>query len=133
MRKLPICTTPGIAHSCPCLLLHVQFDVTFPKMPCSWLSLDAMDISGEMHLDVVSIILHSVEQQNAAAGRLQEPGSLQLPQQHAHGGLFCRGVNRLGIDTLSCVATQQCWHESNIGEHTACTMWCGFGPSNVNP
>jgi hypothetical protein len=23
-------------------------------MPCSWLSLDAMDISGEMHLDVVS-------------------------------------------------------------------------------
>jgi hypothetical protein len=37
-----------------CLLLHVQFDVTFPKMPCSWLSLDAMDISGEMHLDVVS-------------------------------------------------------------------------------
>lgn len=23
-------------------------------MPCAWLSLDAMDISGEMHLDVVS-------------------------------------------------------------------------------
>lgn len=22
-------------------------------MPCAWLSLDAMDISGEMHLDVV--------------------------------------------------------------------------------
>lgn len=31
-----------------------QFDVEFPRMPCSWLSLDAMDISGEMHLDVVS-------------------------------------------------------------------------------
>jgi hypothetical protein len=26
-------------------------------MPCSWLSLDAMDISGEMHLDVVSRML----------------------------------------------------------------------------
>lgn len=34
--------------------LHVQFDLTFPHMPCAWLSLDAMDISGEMHLDVVS-------------------------------------------------------------------------------
>jgi hypothetical protein len=41
-------------HPPACSLLRVQFDVTFPKMPCSWLSLDAMDISGEMHLDVVS-------------------------------------------------------------------------------
>ena len=30
-----------------------QFDITFPALPCEWLSLDAMDISGEMHLDVV--------------------------------------------------------------------------------
>ncbi|KAF7829920.1 endoplasmic reticulum-Golgi intermediate compartment protein 3-like isoform X1 [Senna tora] len=34
------------------LLLKVQFDVTFPALPCSILSLDAMDISGEQHLDV---------------------------------------------------------------------------------
>ena len=32
----------------------LQFDITFHKMPCAWTSLDAMDISGEMHLDVVS-------------------------------------------------------------------------------
>lgn len=31
-----------------------QFDVTFPGLPCEWISLDAMDISGEMHLDVAS-------------------------------------------------------------------------------
>lgn len=37
----------------PCFIL-VQFDVTFPALPCEWISLDAMDISGEMHLDVVS-------------------------------------------------------------------------------
>lgn len=43
--------TPCPHKLAPCC---VQFDVTFPKMPCSWLSLDAMDISGEMHLDVVS-------------------------------------------------------------------------------
>ncbi|KAI8003895.1 hypothetical protein LOK49_LG08G00197 [Camellia lanceoleosa] len=29
-----------------------DFDVTFPALPCSILSLDAMDISGEQHLDV---------------------------------------------------------------------------------
>jgi len=34
----------------------VQFDITFPALPCEWLSLDAMDISGEMHLDVVSYL-----------------------------------------------------------------------------
>ena len=32
-----------------------QFDITFPALPCEWISLDLMDISGEMHLDVVSI------------------------------------------------------------------------------
>ncbi|RRT58471.1 hypothetical protein BHE74_00052866 [Ensete ventricosum] len=31
----------------------LQFDVTFPALSCSMLSLDAMDISGEEHLDVV--------------------------------------------------------------------------------
>jgi len=32
----------------------LQFDITFPGLPCEWISLDLMDISGEMHLDVVS-------------------------------------------------------------------------------
>lgn len=36
----------------------VQLDVTFPALACSVVSLDAMDISGEQHLDVVSIIHH---------------------------------------------------------------------------
>jgi hypothetical protein len=30
-----------------------QIDVTFPKFPCAWISLDAMDVSGDLHLDVV--------------------------------------------------------------------------------
>lgn len=34
-------------------LLIMQFDVTFPAIPCSLLSIDAMDISGEQHLDIV--------------------------------------------------------------------------------
>eukprot|EP00271_Cylindrocystis_brebissonii_P013203 TRINITY_DN32853_c0_g1_i1.p1 TRINITY_DN32853_c0_g1~~TRINITY_DN32853_c0_g1_i1.p1 ORF type:complete len:390 (+),score=61.40 TRINITY_DN32853_c0_g1_i1:291-1460(+) len=33
--------------------LQINLDVTFPELACSVLSLDAMDISGEQHLDVV--------------------------------------------------------------------------------
>ncbi|XP_042494939.1 endoplasmic reticulum-Golgi intermediate compartment protein 3-like isoform X3 [Macadamia integrifolia] len=33
-------------------LLRINFDVTFPALACSILSLDAMDVSGEQHLDV---------------------------------------------------------------------------------
>ncbi|KAF3434962.1 hypothetical protein FNV43_RR22049 [Rhamnella rubrinervis] len=32
--------------------LRINFDVTFPALPCSLLSLDAIDISGEQHLDI---------------------------------------------------------------------------------
>ncbi|GLJ52131.1 hypothetical protein SUGI_1109040 [Cryptomeria japonica] len=32
--------------------LQINFDVTFPALACSLLSLDAMDISGDQHLDV---------------------------------------------------------------------------------
>ncbi|KAM1030475.1 hypothetical protein EV1_033968 [Malus domestica] len=32
--------------------LHINFDVTFPAIRCSLLSLDTMDISGEQHFDI---------------------------------------------------------------------------------
>ncbi|KAI8476232.1 MAG: endoplasmic reticulum vesicle transporter-domain-containing protein [Monoraphidium minutum] len=32
--------------------INIDFDIAFPRMPCAWLSLDAMDVSGELHLDV---------------------------------------------------------------------------------
>eukprot|EP01025_Chloroclados_australasicus_P049965 TRINITY_DN5709_c1_g1_i3.p1 TRINITY_DN5709_c1_g1~~TRINITY_DN5709_c1_g1_i3.p1 ORF type:complete len:389 (+),score=29.63 TRINITY_DN5709_c1_g1_i3:271-1437(+) len=32
--------------------ISITIDVTFPRMPCSWVSLDIMDISGEVQLDV---------------------------------------------------------------------------------
>ncbi|KAK4747866.1 hypothetical protein SAY87_014452 [Trapa incisa] len=34
--------------------LHINFDVTFPSIPCSLLSVDATDISGEQHIDILS-------------------------------------------------------------------------------
>ncbi|XP_042480663.1 endoplasmic reticulum-Golgi intermediate compartment protein 3-like [Macadamia integrifolia] len=32
--------------------LRINFDVTFPSLACSLLSVDAMDISGEQHYDI---------------------------------------------------------------------------------
>ncbi|KAI3695160.1 hypothetical protein L1987_78149 [Smallanthus sonchifolius] len=32
--------------------IHINFDITFPAVSCTLLSLDAMDISGEQHLDI---------------------------------------------------------------------------------
>ncbi|CAI7902202.1 unnamed protein product [Closterium sp. NIES-54] len=34
--------------------MRINLDVTFPHLGCAILSLDAMDISGDQHLDVVS-------------------------------------------------------------------------------
>lgn len=33
-------------------MLEIHFDLTFPRMPCAWLGVDAMDISGEVQLEV---------------------------------------------------------------------------------
>ncbi|KAJ8466362.1 hypothetical protein OPV22_028914 [Ensete ventricosum] len=32
--------------------LHVNFDITFPSLPCTLLSVDTVDISGEQHYDI---------------------------------------------------------------------------------
>eukprot|EP00198_Chlamydomonas_reinhardtii_P004228 XP_001693564.1 predicted protein [Chlamydomonas reinhardtii] len=45
--------------------IKIHFDVTFPKVPCAWLSLDAMDISGELHLDLV-VELYTLWRRGAA-------------------------------------------------------------------
>eukprot|EP00199_Chlamydomonas_sp_CCMP681_P001880 CAMPEP_0119106818 /NCGR_PEP_ID=MMETSP1180-20130426/6334_1 /TAXON_ID=3052 ORGANISM="Chlamydomonas cf sp, Strain CCMP681" /NCGR_SAMPLE_ID=MMETSP1180 /ASSEMBLY_ACC=CAM_ASM_000741 /LENGTH=357 /DNA_ID=CAMNT_0007092209 /DNA_START=168 /DNA_END=1241 /DNA_ORIENTATION=- len=44
--------------------ISINLDITLPKMPCAWLSLDAMDVSGELHLDVQS---HDVFKQRLTA------------------------------------------------------------------
>lgn len=38
------------------IFVVVQFDVTFPALACSLLSVDAMDISGEQHYDIVCLL-----------------------------------------------------------------------------
>jgi hypothetical protein len=67
----------------------MQFDVTFPALQCSIISLDAMDISGQEHLDVK----HDIFKQridahgNVIATRQDAVGGMKMekPLQH-HGG-----------------------------------------------
>ncbi|CAN6228379.1 unnamed protein product [Urochloa humidicola] len=69
--------------------LRINFDVTFPALQCSIISLDAMDISGQEHLDVK----HDIFKQridahgNVIATRQDAVGGMKMekPLQH-HGG-----------------------------------------------
>jgi hypothetical protein len=37
--------------------LLLQFDVTFPALPCSLVAVDTMDVSGEQHYDIVCALI----------------------------------------------------------------------------
>lgn len=61
---VPILLSGSLAHSINFIselkklyeFLALQFDVTFPAVACSLLSVDAMDISGEQHYDIVCFL-----------------------------------------------------------------------------
>ncbi|KAJ8768126.1 hypothetical protein K2173_021066 [Erythroxylum novogranatense] len=77
---------------------QINFDVTFPRVPCSLLSVDSMDISGEQHLDIKHNItkkrinLHGdvieVRQDGIGAPKIEKP-----LQRHGgrleHGETYC--------------------------------------------
>ncbi|XP_074582256.1 uncharacterized protein LOC141838624 [Curcuma longa] len=69
--------------------LRINFDITFPALSCSMVSLDAMDISGEEHLDVRhDIIKKRLDSHgNAIESRQDGIGSpkIENPLQR-HGG-----------------------------------------------
>ncbi|XP_047975419.1 endoplasmic reticulum-Golgi intermediate compartment protein 3-like [Salvia hispanica] len=69
--------------------LRINFDVTFPALPCSIVSLDAMDISGEQHLDVRhDIIKKRIDAQgNVIETRADTIGSPKIDRPlQKHGG-----------------------------------------------
>ncbi|XP_059653327.1 uncharacterized protein LOC132300320 [Cornus florida] len=78
--------------------LRIHFDVTFPAVRCSLLSLDAMDISGEQHLDIRhDIIKKRIDSLgNVIEARQDGIGApkIETPLQR-HGG-------RLGKDEKYC-------------------------------
>nr|CAB3487248.1 unnamed protein product [Digitaria exilis] len=61
--------------------LRINFDVTFPALQCSIISLDAMDISGQEHLDVK----HDIFKQ-----RIDAHGKVIATRQDAVGGMKCK-------------------------------------------
>ncbi|CAI9781775.1 unnamed protein product [Fraxinus pennsylvanica] len=69
--------------------LHINFDVTFPAIPCTLLSLDAMDISGERHLDIRHDIFKKRIDSNDNVIEVRQDGigapKIEKPLQR-HGG-----------------------------------------------
>ncbi|KZV22757.1 endoplasmic reticulum-Golgi intermediate compartment protein 3-like [Dorcoceras hygrometricum] len=69
--------------------LHINFDVTFPAIPCTLLSVDAMDISGERHLDIRhDIFKKRIDSQGNVVGTRQDgigAPQIEKPLQR-HGG-----------------------------------------------
>lgn len=48
----PITETKLVVDTSRGETFRIYFDITFPALPCSMMSVDAMDISGQQHLDV---------------------------------------------------------------------------------
>ncbi|KAJ8762684.1 hypothetical protein K2173_011164 [Erythroxylum novogranatense] len=69
--------------------LRINFDVSFPALPCSILSLDAMDISGEKHLDVKHDIIKRRLDDRGNVIEIRQDGigapTIEKPLQR-HGG-----------------------------------------------
>ncbi|KAG0470114.1 hypothetical protein HPP92_016814, partial [Vanilla planifolia] len=69
--------------------LRINFDIIFPALPCSILSLDAMDISGEEHLDVKHDIIKSRIDSHGNVIEVRQDGigapKIEKPLQR-HGG-----------------------------------------------
>ncbi|KAG5040580.1 hypothetical protein AAZX31_05G109000 [Glycine max] len=90
--------------------LHINFDVTFPAVRCSILSLDAMDISGEQHLDIRHNIVKKRIDANGNVIEERKDGigapKIERPLQK-HGG-------RLGHDEKYCGS---CFGAEESDEH----------------
>lgn len=58
--------------------LQINIDVTFPELACAVISLDAMDISGDQHLDVVSNVFKRRLDANG------DPKDVGVKAKHGH-------------------------------------------------
>ncbi|KAI4318698.1 hypothetical protein MLD38_032373 [Melastoma candidum] len=68
---------------------HINFDITFPALPCSLLSVETMDISGEQHHDIKhDIIKKRIDPEHNVIE--EKPGAIGAPKidkpLQKHGG-----------------------------------------------
>ncbi|KAK6167933.1 hypothetical protein SNE40_021856 [Patella caerulea] len=62
--------------------LKINIDATFPKMPCAYLSIDAMDVSGEQQIDVDHHLLKQrIDNNGVAISETPEKPDLGDPSQ----------------------------------------------------
>ncbi|KAK9030738.1 hypothetical protein V6N11_032151 [Hibiscus sabdariffa] len=93
--------------------LHINFDVTFPIVACSILSLDAMDINRKQHLDVKhDIVKKRVDAHgNFIEIRLDEIGILKIEKPlQRHGGKLKHNQTYHGSCYGSEEADDQCYN-----------------------
>lgn len=90
--------------------LQINLDVTFPRMPCGWLSLDVMDVSGELELDVDHDIFRkrlSGDGTPLDDGEKHEVGSKQAlePPAAGNGTVYCGSCYGAQQDEHQCCNT----------------------------
>ncbi|KAG0480371.1 hypothetical protein HPP92_011229 [Vanilla planifolia] len=90
--------------------LRINFDITFPALACSIVSLDAMDISGEEHLDVKHDIIKRRIDSHGNVIEVRQDGigapKIEKPLQR-HGGRLEQNETYCG----SCYGAEVCKRE----------------------
>ncbi|CAK9154227.1 unnamed protein product [Ilex paraguariensis] len=103
--------------------LRINFDVTFPALPCSILSVDAMDISGEQHLDVRhDIIKKRIDAHgNVIEARQEGIGAPKIDRPlQRHGGRLEHNETYCG----SCYGAEAAFGKTEKGIVGCCLVLC---------
>ncbi|PWA77280.1 endoplasmic reticulum-Golgi intermediate compartment protein [Artemisia annua] len=90
--------------------LQIHFDITFPAVSCTLLSLDAIDISGEQHLDIKHAIMKNRIDQNGHViqVRMDNIGTPKMGKPlQKHGGEVTLNETYCG----SCYGAEMSQHE----------------------
>ncbi|XP_047341217.1 endoplasmic reticulum-Golgi intermediate compartment protein 3-like [Impatiens glandulifera] len=113
--------------------LHINFDVTFPAIACSLLSVDAIDISGEQHLDIKHNIVKKRIDSHENVIEVRQDGmgapKMENPLQK-HGGRLEHNEKYCG----SCYGSEQSDDEccNSCEEVREAYRKKGWGVSNVD-
>eukprot|EP00250_Pteridium_aquilinum_P001854 c12061_g1_i1 orf=335-1495(-) len=103
----PVTRTQLIVDTSRGETLKIYLDVTFPSLACSIISLDAMDVSGEQHLDVKHNIFKKRLDSTGKAVEPPKPENIGGPQigkpLQWHGGLLEHNESYCG----SCFGAEQ--------------------------